>query len=205
MSKNPGILAHKRQTFLNPSLKSSLKDQKEPGFPQTKRPELFPVKAEHSEPAVQYLGQVKKSDKAAFLKVTTKREFQKGELETPGPSTYVTPLDPGKALVASSRPLTSQQSFLVLSGFGKDKRHTVFSGKFKLWDTAFEQDMERVGPGPASLNIRESQAVLGSRTGSTMRSNMGTSKRVLGPPILGSEGIPAPGYYHQAEPPLRPK
>ena len=137
--------------------------------------------------------------------MSTKREFQRGARETPGPSSYVTPLDPGKALVASSRPLTSQQSFLVQNGFGKDKRHTVFSGKFKLWDAAFEQDMERVGPGPAALNIRENQVPLGSRAGSTMRSNMGTSKRVLGPPVRGSEGVPAPGYYHQAEPPLRPK
>ena len=56
VSKNPSILAHKRQTFLNPSTKAANKDQKEPGFPQTKRPELFPVKAEHSEPTVQYLG-----------------------------------------------------------------------------------------------------------------------------------------------------
>jgi hypothetical protein len=41
----------------------------------------------------------------------------------------------------------------------RQSRNTIFSGKFKLYSKEFVKDMastgEKIGPGPASVNIRE--------------------------------------------------
>ena len=43
----------------------------------------------------------------------------------------------------------------------KDNRNTIFSGQFKLYSKEYIKDMattgEKIGPGPASVNVREYQ------------------------------------------------
>jgi hypothetical protein len=45
----------------------------------------------------------------------------------------------------------------------KAERITIFSGKFKLYSHEYVSDMattgDKIGPGPASVNIRESKSV----------------------------------------------
>lgn len=79
------------------------------------------------------------------------REFQKYEAnQTPGPCSYGTTNIKTRSISSSDVPFMSKQT-----------RNTIFSGKFKLYSKEFVKDMantgEKIGPGPAFVNVREYQ------------------------------------------------
>ena len=74
----------------------------------------------------------------------------------------------------------------------KQNRNTIFSGKFKLYEKEFTRDManvgDKIGPGPATVNIRDFRPV------PKKANNLPKSRRHIGEP---NPSWAAPGQYHQ--------
>lgn len=193
------------------------------GFPKHPRPELFPVKPEHSEP----LNHIKDNrdikntqgvsthdfliDKyfiiQTHLKQTAAREFQKSinpKMQRVGPGTYVIPHDPSKSFTANSsqRPLSNQVSFLNQqrqTGFGVEERHTIFSGKFARYESMFVNDLsnahEKQGPGPQHYDPFNPVEKLHFESKNVSKSILPKSKRKLGVPNPSHKYKAATGQY----------
>jgi len=113
-------------------------------FSKQKRPELWPVKDEHSRPAYQedlnncYRVQSSAWHKSAHLIQKEHREFQKERRTiSPGPGGYIVPDDPSYKPAEHQRPLSGQQNFLDHKrhgNFPREPRTSFYSGNKKQYD-----------------------------------------------------------------------
>lgn len=188
-------------------------------FTKNPRPEIWPVKEEHSFPEHQYHdSKFANQNRAAIsLKYHSDREFQKRhQHKSPGPAAYIIPqfdyqyfkhkdfakdlTKVGHVTISSIKqinhlPLTKKQSHLKKpSNFSKEQRNTIFSGKYKLYETQFKSTnaMGKDGNNETPAPIYDTRNKPYVEKGNVKRS-FSTEKRPFD--LNKDDTRPAPGQY----------
>ena len=138
-------------------------DEIQINFTQNPIPELFGVvKDEHKVPALQYqdnMYQTSQSLASNSMQYKSQRLFQMSEKRgKPAPNSYVIPqfeYDGESSPIKGQRPLTKQRSHNTAKRtFTREPRNTIFSGKYKLYETQFKfanemgKNSNEPNPGP---------------------------------------------------------
>jgi len=183
-------------------------------FTKNPRPEIWPVKEEHSFPEHQYHDNkfANQNRAAVSLKYHSDREFQKRQQhKSPGPAAYIIPqfdykdfakgvTKNGDVTISSIKqvnhlPLTKKQSHLKKpSNFNKEQRNTIFSGKYKLYETQFKSTnaMGKDGNNETPAPIYDTRNKSYVEKGNIKRS-FSTEKRPFD--LVQNDMKPAPGQY----------